>query len=67
MNKKLHVAILAVAFAIGWVAMHKFTHRKPVTTTQFQTCVWPNRCKNATIAEVEAQFRPCVWPNTCHS
>jgi hypothetical protein len=34
---------------------------RPVTTAQFQPCVWPNRC--ASVAEV--QFKPCVWPNVC--
>ena len=37
------------------------TAPRPVTTAQFQPCVWPNRC--ASVAEV--QFKPCVWPNIC--
>ena len=29
--------------------------------SQFQPCVWPNRCAVETVA----QFQPCVWPNRC--
>ena len=33
-------------------------------TSQFQPCVWPNKCKTEAVVEV-AQFQPCVWPNKC--
>ena len=31
--------------------------------SQFQPCVWPNKCAVETPAT--AQFQPCVWPNKC--
>lgn len=46
--------------AIVSVLLSLFKPAEPAVS-QFQPCVWPNRCRTAVIA----QFKPCVWPNTC--
>lgn len=62
MNKNL-IAFVALATLGAVLGVQYARKQTPPATSQFQPCVWPNRCATEQLALVPVTT--CQWPNTC--